>query len=854
MIKKYNMLLSLLLSLLLFIILSNTEIYSSWMGLYHDKQHSARTNIPGPDYPDSVIDWKFQTADQVISTPVIGPGEYFYDDNGNGSYDPPEAFVDLNGNGVYDEGEEYEDSNGNHEYDPGERYLDYNGNRKYDYGTLFAGSWDNTIYALNIRRDEDESFRVYWKYQLNDRITASPTLGPGEYFYDANHNGRFDPDERFIDENQNGIRDRNTIYVPSLDGNIYAFYSEKAEEGFFDFNGNGNTDDEVRLRWIFHVGSPILSSCVVDAGEPFEDANGNGIYDEGERFTDIYLNGVRDGSLEEPFEDTNANGRYDSYLNEPFTDLNGNGLRDGITIYFTAFDGRIYALNEDGSLKWATLLGSEGVQIGTTPAVSLNGERVFVTSPDGYIYALDASGRDGIQGAVIWKYKTDSYITASPAVSADNSVVFGTGYPDNKLYNFTFDGELKFEPVDVDGWVHSSPAIAADGTVYIAVADYKPYHDGPTSRLVAVSGNGELLWTDSYSSPGREYNSWLFSSPIIDKNGQIYFATSDNFVFAIYPTGDLKWWVELSDTNPQTTSAYWLRSTPVLGPDEALFVGSTDSYIYGLGKDVVRPGQVEPTIWYAGFSHGAISKDSRQFTLNAVLWDPEGNVAKVEVFDATLPGKPLIGNMTQIDYDITNNSLFYQLVWDIPEGYFRYSGQYLFEIKAYDAAGHESDRWPYLTVHQDFTTGEEGSIPQGLSLIAPDVLRDIRGRIAKDFQTGAELSPMQGENSPPEINLGGFYKTYLDKVNGGTLQIYALIKDNDGARDITRVVIYHIYFDIVQTIDITNLASQISETENEYLYEMQVGGGIPSGRNYHIFIIAMDSQGNVTTWPYLEVN
>ena len=85
--KKKNLLsFSIVFSFFLITLVSSVDTYSEWMGLYHDKQHSARTDLTGPDYPDSLIDWKFKTSDQVISTPVVGPGEYFFDDSHSTNY------------------------------------------------------------------------------------------------------------------------------------------------------------------------------------------------------------------------------------------------------------------------------------------------------------------------------------------------------------------------------------------------------------------------------------------------------------------------------------------------------------------------------------------------------------------------------------------------------------------------------------------------------------------------------------------------------------------------------------------------------------------------------------------------
>lgn len=83
----------------------------------------------------------------------------------------------------------------------------------------------------------------------------------------------------------------------------------KGEETFFDANGNGVYDE---------------GEDFIDIGEPFIDANDNGIWDDDEPFTDTDGNGVF--TAPEPYDDQNGNCQYDP--GEPFTDLNGNGVYD----------------------------------------------------------------------------------------------------------------------------------------------------------------------------------------------------------------------------------------------------------------------------------------------------------------------------------------------------------------------------------------------------------------------------------------------------------------------------------------------------------------------------------------------
>jgi hypothetical protein len=70
--------------------------------------------------------------------------------------------------------------------------------------------------------------------------------------------------------------------------------------------------------------------------EPFDDANGDLVWNAPEPFNDRNGNGVWDAG--EPFEDLNANGRWDA--GESFTDLNGNGLFD-VAEDYTVYELRI---------------------------------------------------------------------------------------------------------------------------------------------------------------------------------------------------------------------------------------------------------------------------------------------------------------------------------------------------------------------------------------------------------------------------------------------------------------------------------------------------------------------------------
>ena len=104
----------------------------------------------------------------------------------------------------------------------------------------------------------------------------------------------------------------------------------------------------------------------------------------------------------------------------------------------------------------------------------------------------------------------------------------------------------------------SSPAVAADGTIYFGSYDY---------YLYALSPSGVLKWkypTESY----------VESSPAVTTNGTIYFGSDDYYLYALSPNGSLKWKFLAGD---------YIDSSPALSSDGTVFVGCYDGYLYAVG-------------------------------------------------------------------------------------------------------------------------------------------------------------------------------------------------------------------------------------------------------------------------------
>jgi large repetitive protein len=158
---------------------------------------------------------------------------------------------------------------------------------------------------------------------------------------------------------------------------------------------------------------------------------------------------------------------------------------------------------------------------------------------------------------VLWKYHIGSIVRSSPAIGADGTVYVGSF--DNYIYAIKPDGTLKWR-YQTNDFVSSSPAIGTDGTVYIG--SYDKY-------LYAIRSDGTLKW--KYQTEDR-----VRSSPVIDLDGTVYFGSWDRYLYALKSDGTLKWKFEALDS---------IYSSPAIGADGTVYFGSLDNFFYAIKPD-----------------------------------------------------------------------------------------------------------------------------------------------------------------------------------------------------------------------------------------------------------------------------
>jgi len=159
-----------------------------------------------------------------------------------------------------------------------------------------------------------------------------------------------------------------------------------------------------------------------------------------------------------------------------------------------------------------------------------------------------------LSGRLAWRFRTDGYVDSSPILAADGAVLVGSG--DGKLYAISAGGTLRWA-YQTGGPVDSTPAISPTGA--ICFGSYDGY-------LYCLNPGGTLKWR--YKAGGM-----IWSSPAVSTDGTVYFGCRAGFVYAVDSAGALKW-------KCATGGPLW--SSPALAQDGTVYIGSGDGKLYAI--------------------------------------------------------------------------------------------------------------------------------------------------------------------------------------------------------------------------------------------------------------------------------
>ena len=211
------------------------------------------------------------------------------------------------------------------------------------------------------------------------------------------------------------------------------------------------------------------------------------------------------------------------------------------TIYFGINDKYVFAVNPNGTEKWRYRTGD--IVMGS-PAIGQDGT-IYIGSGDHYLYTLYPNG------TLRWRFNTGSYIKGSASLANDGTIYIPSF--NSYFYVLSSNGTLKWKGYTGDSVAAAGVALSDDGTIYVG-----------TELLRAYYPNGTLKW--SADVQGDVYG----TIPALSADGTIYVSAGGSLV-AVNSDGTERW-------RKQLTIAQ-IRSSPCIGPDDRVYVGSED---YGM--------------------------------------------------------------------------------------------------------------------------------------------------------------------------------------------------------------------------------------------------------------------------------
>lgn len=157
-------------------------------------------------------------------------------------------------------------------------------------------------------------------------------------------------------------------------------------------------------------------------------------------------------------------------------------------------------------------------------------------------------------GSIRWIYNAGSRTLASPAIAADGTIYVPSAAGVDAVNP---DGTRRWRWFAGIGVPFSTPAIGVDGTIYVI-------GNPNDAQLIALNPNGTLRW--SLYLGGTEVR----SSPAIGPDGRIYVTNGQypgGYLYCVNPDGTVAWRLYLD---------WEANSTPCFGEDGTIYVGSAN--------------------------------------------------------------------------------------------------------------------------------------------------------------------------------------------------------------------------------------------------------------------------------------
>ena len=318
-----------------------------------------------------------------------------------------------------------------------------------------------------------------------------------------------------------------TIYISTITGRIFAINLIQR-----------------RIKWRLEVGSPLVSSPLVD----------NGILVAATY--DSWIKDTRYRGKNSVFGVNTQDGKQLWCYEIPGNIFSSPCLVDKKTIVVGSTESDIYALDMySGVLRW--VFETEGE---VWSSASYNGKEIFIGSDDGFIYSLDTDGK------LLWKTKLNGKLrSSSPCLShyyhdQDPCIFMGT-YTGGMFCLNQLNGTIKWSKY-ISRPVMASPATIND-KVFFATSNNKIY-------CLQVN-DGSQIW--DFETCDR-----IWSSPCLTEYGNtIFFGSLDSHIYGIdIDSGNQTW---------KFPTMSMIDSSPAIA-NGMMFIGSRDGLLYIFGSPI----------------------------------------------------------------------------------------------------------------------------------------------------------------------------------------------------------------------------------------------------------------------------
>ena len=252
-------------------------------------------------------------------------------------------------------------------------------------------------------------------------------------------------------------------------------------------------------------------------------------------------------------------------------------------MYTGASDLKAYCFDLQLNTAWDSPLGGETF---STPAITADGNTIYVSMANGVIKAIDA-----YTGTTRWNYYTGRQITASPLLiqQLDGSYVIYIGTKGSSTIAPAF---LALKDLGGDATLLWEKSYAAD---IISSAAILANEQNSMLYFTSVDGILHRIRWDGYSedswkvSLGINYGS---CSPVIDENGIVYIGTSSGKLMAYIPD-----FITTTQVSKLFLTGSSIIGTPAIGKTGNLYFGARNGMFYAL--DITQDTFVQKWLYNA---------------------------------------------------------------------------------------------------------------------------------------------------------------------------------------------------------------------------------------------------------------